>query len=148
MGKRNIMKFSRIIMNGMDYLVIRGQKIRLKEKFASQNEALLAILNRPLEEVIQPNEDLKGLSNGVLGFYAILETISLKDISKRALDPPGSYHTYLCELSDGSVKIQVLEYNHWDFILTPSCRVLLIPPIQVHRGLYLVNPNNILLLTA
>lgn len=135
-------------MNGMDYLVIRGQKIKLKEKFNSQNEVLLAVLNRPLGEIIPPNEDLIGLNNGVLGFYAVLEVVSLKDISKRTHDPPGSQHTYLCELSDGSCRLQVLEYNHWDFTLTPSCRVLLIPPVQVHRGLYLVNPNNILLLTA
>ena len=135
-------------MNRMDYLAIRGQRIRMKEGFDSQNEALLAVLSRPLEEIIPPNEELIGLNNGVLGFYAILEVVSIRDISKRVADLPGSQHTFLCELSDGSCRLQVLEYNHWDFTLTPSCRVLLIPPIRVHRGLYLVNPNNILLLTA
>lgn len=135
-------------MSGVDFFLIKGEKIKLKQVFSSDAEAFEAVLQKPLAEILPPCDELLNLSYGILTCYVILETISFRDISKRLKDLPDSFHTYLCELSDGSNTIQVLEYNHWGFSLKPSSRVLLIPPIRVHRGLYLVNQNNILLLTS
>lgn len=135
-------------MSGVDFLMIKGQRIKLRQGFSSNREAFEAVLREPLAEILPPNEELFNLSNGVLTCYVILEIVSFRDISKRLNDLPDSHHTYLCQLSDGLNTIQILEYNPWGFSLESNSRVLLIPPITVHRGLFLVNQNNIVLLTS
>jgi hypothetical protein len=131
----------------MNFVLVKNHKILLKKTFSSQALAFEAALKMNIREIVQPVEDLKVL-NGVFSTFALLEVVSVRDVARSLSDQNTSNHSYLIRASDGDTEVPAFEYNHWEFKLNVGCRVLFIPPIEVRRGVFLVNPNNIMLMTS
>ena len=113
----------------------------------TQELAYKALVSESLSEVYKGEDEIKEVSDGLIKSFAVFEVVSIRDIGKRQ-DDTSNTHTYLLVLFDGTSEIQAFEYSPWDVSLSIGCKVVLIPNFQVKRGLFLLNSNNIMLLTT
>ena len=133
----------------MNYILVQNQKIWLKESYESQEQAFDQLLKRKISEVLRPIAELPAFKSGLFPNFAILEVVSVRDAGRRVQDQSiNETHSLSLILTDGLTEIPAFEYTHWDFYVSIGSKVLLVPPIEVKLGVFLLSHKNIMLLTG